>query len=477
MTVPQSHSAERPPGLRKKLSWISVLYFAQGFPFGISYKVWPVFFREHGMSLTDLGSLALLRLPYTLKPAWAPFVDRFGSRQSWIAACEFGLAAAILMLSFMDPADTTLALWAVLIGFMLFSATQDLAIDAYAVDVASPQDRGHINGTRVAAYRAAMLAGGGLLLALSDILWIKWQGVWWLSAGLCGLLGVLALLSPRVTREKQVRIEVGGTSRQLIAYRTSLIALAVLTLVMGWRAGWPTVWRILSVLAGTLAMVSFLSPNMLQWAFKREMAPILGFGMLYKLGDSALGQMVEPFWLDHAMTKTEIGLISNTAGSFLTILGAIAGGFIVSKQGLFKALLWLGLAQMVSNLGYVAVAALDLPRGSAALGNLSIGPFQGAIYLASLIESFTQGLGTTAFLSFLMSMCDKAHAATQFAMLTAAFSLTRDIAGFFSGMGVDAMGYAPYFGLTALIAVPGLLILPFLKGRIREREGPAPLPS
>ncbi len=176
-----------------------------------------------------------------------------------------------------------------------------------------------------------------------------------------------------------------------------------------------------------------------RWLFRWEMAAVVVFVPLYKLGDSTLGRMVKPFWVDRGYSMAEIGTISVTLGVVLTILGALTGGWFVNRYGIFWALLWLGLAQLVSNLGYVAVASVDLPRES--------------IYVASIVESFTQGLGTAAFLSFLMNLCDKEHAATQYAILTALMAVTRDIGGAFTGIGVEALGYATYFAVTTALAL------------------------
>jgi len=138
--------------------------------------------------------------------------------------------------------------------------------------------------------------------------------------------------------------------------------------------------------------------------------------------------MVKPFWVDRGYSLEEIGLISVSLGTVLTIAGALAGGWFTNKKGILNALLWLGLAQLVSNLGYVAVAAFELPRES--------------IYVASVVESFTQGLGTAAFLSFLMNLCDKEHAASQYAILSALFALTRDVVGASPGSG-SRLGVTP----------------------------------
>ena len=391
--------------LKKKLFWISVLYFAEVMPFGIAYDVWPVYFRVHGVSLRDIGLMSLLSLPWTWKLLWAPLVDRFGARQQWITACLALLGATTLAIAPQDAAQPSWVLWGLLLLFTTASATQDIAIDAYAVDVATPQDVGSINGTRVSAGRVGLLASGGGMIFLAEF--FEWNVLWIALAAIFFMLAAAAWMSPRVPLDESAR-------------RHSLAP------VFGWLFRW-------------------------------EMAAVILFVPLYKLGDSTLGRMVKPFWVDRGYSMAEIGTISVTLGVVLTIVGALAGGWFVNRFGIFWALLWLGVAQLVSNLGYVAIAAVDLPRES--------------IYVASIIESFTQGLGTAAFLSFLMNLCDREHAATQYAILTALFAVTRDIGGAFTGIGVEQLGYAAFFAITTALALPGLALLPFVRPSIREDLG------
>jgi PAT family beta-lactamase induction signal transducer AmpG len=392
---------------RKVLFWIAVLYFAEGLPFGIAYDVWPVFFRVHGVSLREIGLMSLLSLPWTWKMLWAPLVDRWGCRQHWVTAALFVLGATTLAIVPQDASNPSWLMWGLLLLFTTASATQDIAIDAYAVDVATPQTTGSINGVRVSAARVAMMAGGGGIIYLAGK--TGWTPLWFVLA--CSFFGLAAFawFSPRVPLEESAR-------RHAIK-------------------------------------------PVLRWAFRWEMLPVVAFILLFKLGDSTLGRMVKPFWVDRGYSLEEIGLISVSLGTVLTIAGALAGGWFTNKRGIFQALLWLGLAQLVSNHGYVAVAAFELPRES--------------IYIASMVESFTQGLGTAAFLSFLMNLCDKEHAASQYAILSALFALTRDVVGAFSGLGVEAWGYTAYFAVTTAIALPGLALLPLVRSKIREgsREG------
>ena len=390
---------------RKVLFWISVLYFAEGLPFGIAYDVWPVFFRVHGVSLREIGLMSLLSLPWTWKLLWAPLVDRWGARQHWITACLAVLGATTIAILPQDASHPSWLMWSLLLLFTTASATQDIAIDAYAVDVATPKTIGSINGTRVSAARVALFVGGGGFLILADA--TGWDLLWVALAVIFFALAVAAWVSPRVQLDSSAR-------RHAIR-------------------------------------------PVLRWVFRWQMVPVLLFVLLFKVGDSTLGRMVKPFWVDRGYSLTEIGTISVTLGVVLTILGALAGGWFTNRFGIFHALLWLGIAQLVSNLGYVAIAAIDLPRES--------------IYVASMVESFTQGLGTAAFLSFLMNLCDKEHAATQYAILSALFALTRDVAGAFTGIGVESLGYAVFFALTTALALPALALLPLIRPRIREGDG------
>jgi PAT family beta-lactamase induction signal transducer AmpG len=390
--------------LRRKLTWIAVLYFAEGLPFGIAYDVWPVYFRVHGVSLREIGLMSLLSLPWTWKMLWAPLVDRFGARQQWISACLLALAVATVAIIPQDAGHPSWLLWGVLLAFTTASATQDIAIDAYAVDVSTPEDTGAINGVRVSAARIALLVGGGGVMMLAGV--TGWTPLWIALAAVFLVLSVITYASPRVPLDQNERRNPIGP--------------------------------------------------VLRWLLRWEMLPVLLFVPLFKLGDSLLGRMVKPFWVDRGYSLREIGLVSVTLGVVLTIVGALAGGWFVKRFGIFRGLLWLGIAQALPHLGYAAVAQFTLPRES--------------IYAVSMLESFAQGLGTAAFLSFLMNLCEKEHAATQYALLSALFALTRDVVGAFSGIGVERVGYAAYFAFTMLLAIPTLALLPLIKGRIREKS-------
>jgi PAT family beta-lactamase induction signal transducer AmpG len=213
-------------------------------------------------------------------------------------------------------------------------------------------------------------------------------------------------------------------------------------------------WRAPRVQVSSEERRAFFRP-LWTWMRRPASVAVLLFILIYKLADASMTPMVKPFWVDRGLSPAEIGLISTTVGMLATVLGAVLGGLWVQRRGIFHGLWALGLLQALSNLGYAAVAQWDLSRGY--------------LYAASVFESFSAGLGTAAFLSFLMHICDKEHAAVQYALLSALFGLSRSLAGGASGWGVERMGYGAYFGVTFLLALPAYTLLPWVRTRVTDR--------
>lgn len=388
--------------LRRKLCWVAVLYFAQGFPFGIVVDNLPVYFAVHGVSLTELGLMSLLGAPWTAKVLWSPLVDRYGDRRTWVTGCLLVMAALIATLPLFDPTRPGFLLWTVLIAFTLASATQDVAIDAYTIGLVSPGEEGAANGVRVGAYRAALIVGGGALVILAGR--AGWTPVFWSAAAI--LVGLAA-----------------------VAWRSPALNLPPIE-----RRDW---WQPFT-----------------QWLSRPGAPMVFLFVLTYKLGDASMGPMIKPFWVQRGLSVEEIGAVSTTIGVFATVAGAALGGALTTRWGIFAGLWILGLAQAFSNLGYAAAAWTDAGRAG--------------IYAASIVESFTGGMGTAAFLSFLMNICDKSRAATEYALLSAIFALPRFVVGAASGWMATHMGFAAYFALTFILAFPAYALLPWARRWIRE---------
>ena len=290
--------------LRRKLVLVAMLYFVEGFPPGIAADVWPVWLRVHGASLAEIGWASTLLSAYTFKFLWSPLVDRYGTHRRWIAAALAVMAALLAVAGLRDPSAPDAALWALLAGFCIASATQDNAIDAYTIGLLDRGEEGPANGVRVTAYRVAVLAGGGALLFLPR--WAGWPATLAAAAALLLALAVAALRLPPVETS---RAEPGTT--------------------------WPAMRR---------------------WLSRPGAAALFAFVLLYRLADLSMGPMIKPFWVDRGVSLEEIGAVSTAAGSLATIGGALAGGAAVRTRGLVPSLLVFGALAMLSNLGYAAVA-------------------------------------------------------------------------------------------------------------------------
>ena len=391
-----------------KLFCVAVLYFAEGFPFGLIKDALPVFFRVHGVRLADIGLLILVGLPWSLKFLWAPAVDLWGQRRTWILGCQGLLVLGILALLIVDPSRLTPALWALLLGLAILSATQDIAIDAYTIELLDEAEMGPANGLRVTTYRIALISAGGMLVALAGV--IGWRAAF-VAAAI--LMGGVVLLSWRMPHPEEPPAAVVRLGRGVAGFQDA-------------------VW---SPLQHFFAHPGFVF--------------VLCFILLYKLGDMSLGPMVRPFWVDRHFSMLEIGAVPGTLGVLSTILGALTGGSLTKRWGILRALWLLGIAQAASNLMYAAAAALP--------------PSTVLMYAASIVESFCGGLGTAPFLAYLMSICDKAHAATQYALLSALFAPLGLVAGMVSGWAVERLGYAAYFTVTFFLAWPALLLIPWVR--------------
>jgi PAT family beta-lactamase induction signal transducer AmpG len=391
-----------------------ILYFSQGFPYGVVNETVNLYLAAMHVPLGTVGLAGGVGIVWTLKVFWAPLVDAIGTYRAWIIGALVTIAATLVALASVPPASP--AFWVALTLLAVASATQDISIDALTIRITPRDLLGLVNSARVTTYRVAMIAAGGGLAILADR--IGWRGAFTAAALVpVAVILTIGLVIPR---------ESGG----------------------GERHGNPL-------------------RALLAWIARPGAITLLAVILLYRLGDSALRPMIKPYWIERGFTATEVGNVTTTLGMICTIAGAVAGGAFTSRFGIYAGLLWLGLAQMLSNLAYALVAT----TGAGRFG----------LYGAAVTEAFCEGLGIAAFLSFLMFICDRENAATEYAMLSAVFALSRTLAGVVSGFLTQSLGYAPYFWTTAALALPGLLLLPAIRRRLAERAAldvaPAPIPD
>jgi MFS transporter, PAT family, beta-lactamase induction signal transducer AmpG len=403
--------AEGLPGeARKKLGVVALLYFIQGAPAAILWEVLPVYFRLNGVSLRAIGGLRLLELPYSLKVFWSPLVHRYGERRWWMLGCMLGIACVLFALPWVEVAKVGWIVLLLILALTTLSATQDVAIDSYSVALVRREEEGAANGVRASAYRVALVFVGGGLVFLAAV--VQWNALFILAGLVFVVLGLATLSVPRLQVPEQSRVH--------------------------WLQGF---W---------------------QWAGTWRIIPLVLFVLTYKLGEFAIGPMVKPFWVDYGkniwLTQEElmfqIGLFPTSFGIVLSVIGALMGGMFITRYGIFNGVWVLGMLQAVSNLGYSLVEWLDLGRYG--------------LYGASMFESLSGGLGTAAFLAFLMNVCQKEHATVQYAFLSSVFSLTGRLIGAISGLGAERYGYGNYFALTFFLSMPAYLLLPWVRHWIQE---------
>ena len=492
------------PLLRNKLFWVGLLYFAEGFPLGVFYEIFPVYFRQQGVELRQIGVLSLLGLAWTLKFLWAPAVDYWRHHRRWMAAADVAMGG--VMLYFAMQAGFGPAVWIAIGIFTALSATNDVAIDGYTIEFLDRQELGLANGIRIGLYRVGMLASGFVLM-LSDAL--GWPGAFVLAAVIFFGLAAACLAAPR---ERAIVVDRGTLRAELSALSHSPFALAALAgFALGvvwlvdqttkWSAAVPGFWLFAAAGAALVAALVALmgraaAPELpagqaqaarddalargpmfgavMELLRRPGIVPVLAFILIFKLPDAAMGFMVKPFWVDVGFTAAQIGLVSVNIGLVLSIAGGVAGGWITDRIGIFHALWILGLAQAASNLGYwIAAGILPLAGAGATI------PFehQLVLYAASATESFTGGLGTAAFLAFLMAIVRKDHAATEYALLSSVFALSRSVAGWVGGLGAQSMGYGNWFLLTFFLAIPAYLLLPWVRRMLGRGQAGAHAPS
>jgi MFS transporter, PAT family, beta-lactamase induction signal transducer AmpG len=470
------------PVLRSKLFWVGVLYFAQGLPFGIFYDVLPVWFRQQGVDLRSIGALSLLGLAWTLKFLWAPAVDHYRHHRIWMAAADLAMGAVMLVLAM--QAGLGVWTWVAIAAFTILSATNDIAIDGYTIEYLDQDELGLANGIRIGLARVGLLTAG-MMLVLAH--YVDWRGAFLLGAMMFVVLAVVMLTVPKeLPRPTVVRVSLRSELRAIIAKPRLLAAIIALTLgvlalvyrevkwlrTVEWL--WPAAFALAVVVLAfgvftkrTTAAQSSSDERrgpmfgaLFELLSRPAMIPVALFVLTFKLGDASMGFMVKPFWVDRGFTPAEIGMVSVNVGLGLSILGGLIGGWYVDRVGVFRALWVLGLWQAASNLGYV-LAATYLPTGGV------LEPWHRALlYSASAGESLTGGLGTGAFLAFLMSIVDKERAAAEYALLSSLFALTRSLAGWASGFGAESMGYAHYFLLTFFLSFPAYALLPWVRAML-----------
>jgi len=402
---------------RRRVALLLALGFSSGLPLALTSGTLQAWATVEGVSLQHLGFLTLIGSAYTLKFLWAPLVDRYvppflGRRRGWVLVTQLLLAGGIASMSLFSPADHMFWLAALAVGVAFLSATQDIAFDAYSTDVLHAKERAAGAALKVLGYRLAMVVSGGLALVAADQ-WLGWQATYLAMGGIMALCALATLAAPE----------------------PDVVACA------------PRTLRDAVVLP------------LLEFFRRRGAVTLLLLIVLYKLGDAFAGALSTTFLLRGAgFSVSEVGAVNKVFGLSATIIGALVGGALMARLGLYRALFWFGVLQAVSNLGYWLLALTA--------------PHVAFMAVVVAVENLCGGLGTAAFVALLMALCKHEFSATQFALLSAFSAIGRTyLAGPLTPPLVESLGWPIFFALTVLIAVPGLVLLWWRRDAMLALEG------
>ncbi|WVN41853.1 MFS transporter [beta proteobacterium MWH-UniP1] len=413
-----------PPPRKSLLVMTLILGFASGLPLALSTGTLQAWLTVEGVDLKTLGWLTLLGLPYTYKFLWAPLLDRYqlpfagrwaGRRRGWIVALLLAMAAVLLAMSQQAPSASTDSLWGLAIlafCLVILSASLDIVFDAWRAESLAPEQRGLGAAWSVIGYRLAMLTSGGLALMLAD-LYLGFAGVYGLMAIFCVALGTVAIFAPEPTQVTPPR---------------SLVAAVV---------------------------------EPFREFFSRQGAILILLTIIfYKLGDAFAGSLSTAFLIRGAgFSPAEVGAVNKGVGLLATLVGGLAGGLLMARVPLWKALLGFGVLQAITNLGFWWLAAFP--------------PSLMDMTAVVLLENLAGGMGTAAFVALLMTLCDARFTATQFALLSALASIGRVVVGPAAGVLASDWGWADFFLVTTAAALPGLFMLVAIRRYLISPDTPS----
>ena len=394
--------------------------FSSGLPLALTAGTLSIWLREAGVSLTDIGLFALVGLSYNLKFLWAPVMDRaplpfltarLGRRRSWALVVQVGLALAILALGRCDPLQDRwqLALLAAIVAFL--SASQDIIIDAYRVELLDADEQGAGAAVTQLGYQFGMLASGAGALYLAAFGWTAAYSV----MAACVAVGFITVLATREPEPALLR-----TSHR---FRAAVIE------------------------------------PFLDFARRRDWIVILVFIVLYKVGEAMGGRMSNPFYVELGFSKSEIASIVKIFGVAATMGGVFFGGALVARVGAMRALLAAGIVQMLSLVMYIA----QFLAGHAIV----------VLAVTNSLENIAMGMGSAAFVAYLSQLCSRASTATQYALLSALATSPRTVISAAAGWLAQHLGWVQFFLFCTAACLPGLAILLWLMRRADQKAPPA----
>ncbi|PVE41411.1 MFS transporter [Limnohabitans planktonicus II-D5] len=512
--VKPSHQKPPMPSWRDTLKtlwdWRVLCLLAMGFSAGIpillifsSLSLW---LGEAGVERKALTFFSWAALGYSFKFVWAPLVDRLplpllgawlGRRRSWMLLAQCGVVLAILGMASTDPAAgedalTRMAMFAVLLGFA--SATQDIVIDAYRIEIAGPEQQGLLSSAYIAGYRLGMIVAGAGALYLASY-WGSSKGAyvfgaWQWTYGVMAAIMVVGMLTTLITREPAASAQAprqpsGQHLRLLGVFLASVVAFVGVFAQWGNAMGDVKTGPLLGLLLEAVRMAVSLAAAfgvgtvlVKRGLASREQArttwvmPVLDFFArygarnawlllaligLYRISDIVLGVISNVFYQDLGFSKIEIANAVKTFGVVVSIVGGFWGGLLAARIGVMRSLFWGAVLSALTNLGFVWLAYA--------------GHHVSGMYVVVAADNLAAGFASAAFVAFLSSLTNVSFTAVQYAIFSSLMTLLPKTLGGYSGGMVDAMGYPGFFMLTTLMGLPVLLLVA-LASRLQAKTLP-----
>lgn len=421
---------------RPRVRSMVFLGFSAGLPYLLVFSTLTAWLRDEEISRSAIGFFAWVGMIYSIKVFWAPVVDGvklpllqplLGQRRSWILLAQIGIALGLWGMTLAGPESLLiLSIVALIVAFS--SATQDIAIDAFRIESVESTVQGAMSAAYILGYRVALLVAGAGALYLAE--YYDWVTAYQLMACLMMIGMITILLVAEPDKEPST-----NTASEMV---NSDIALKDPTRKTKWQGFLISYWD---------PVRDFFRTN---GRFALFLLLLIG---CYRLSDIAMGIMANPFYLDLGYSKVEIANIAKVFGFAMSISGSALGGVLVLKWGILKPLLLGAVLVAVTNLLFAGLALIE----------------PDLIHLAIVIsaDNLSGGLAATAFIAYLSSLTNTAYTATQYALFSSLMTLPGKFVSGFSGMIVDASGYAVFFASAALIGLPAIIMVSILVRRER----------
>lgn len=390
---------------------------SSGLPLALVFGTLSLWLKDYNIAYKTIGAFSLLRLPYSFKWLWAPVVEnvrlpllgRLGKRRSWAVFAQIGLLCSLICLSMLHPHSHLMFMAVAALGVSLFSATQDIVLDAFRVELFSKNAEREVDGATmyVLGYRLGNVISGAGAIGLAEIL--SWNEVYFINAVLL-LSGMAAVL---MAREPEQVVKDNSFKKQGVS-----------------------VWQ-----------YALIEPFKL---FMKRPYWLVGLFIVfcYRLSDAYFAPMAYPFYAELGFSKTEIAYVSKLYGMAATIIGGLLGGYVLGRIGLLKGLLLFAVVQGLTTALYIPL--------------YYVGHNVWYLMFTISLENLSSGMATTAIIAFMSILCDKGYTATQYALLSSLPGFARDVFAATSGWVLDATGWPVFFLISALLTVPGAYLCWFL---------------